>query len=668
MRLAVITSLALLAFAVPPTAGAQVTRDGILGATVSESFEEGESRTAYALRSGGRTTPLLPTAPVTAATGDLVEATGTIHEGRLVGEVTQQQDLTEQADVVGAREVAVILFKFPGESAPWSVQQARDDVFTGARSANAYFQEESYGGISLTGKLDPEGDVFGWYTLSAPPGGCSADAWDAEAKAAAEAAGVDFSGYEHIVYMFPYRSACSWLGRATLGGKTVNINGSFGGSQVVSHELGHNMYLGHAGSWICTEGGARVPIGDSCSTSEYGDPFDVMGNLGTRHNSGWNLFKLGVLTLSENVQTVGSAGTYTLKAARTPSPAPKVIRIARAVSGGPIGIVSWYYLEIREQGGIFENFADATMSGVSIRLLNASSTAETVLLDGAPGSSSFYDAPFQVGHTFSDGGVHVTVLSAGGGTATVAVGFGAYEDEEQPSAPGSLVASQVGDDVRLQWSAATDNVAVARYAVFRDGSEIGTSPGTSFTDAGPAEGLHAYTVYAEDEAGNRSEASSPAVVTVESGEEGGEGEGGGGGGSDGDDAPAPSPPTVPAPAPPPGGGETEPAPVPRVKPILRWRRLRNGAYAVAVRVPPSADARRVGLWINGNRLRWKRGRAFRLRWRPRRSRCPRAYRLRARAYERAANGRIIATTRLGRIRVPGRAGDCRHRARRPPAM
>jgi chitodextrinase len=730
---ALFSSLALMALALPPLAGAQVTREGILRATISENFARHESKTTYSLRSGGKATPLLPTAPVSASTGDRVEATGTMHEGRLVGQITQVQDLTPEADLVEPRKVAVLLIRFPGDAAePWSLEQARGEVFTGERSADAFLAEESWGRISLAGKASEEGDVFGWFTVNAPSG-CANETWNAEARAAAESKGISLAGYDHIIYMSTFQLSCTWLGRASLGGGTVNINGTFGGSQVIAHELGHNLVLRHAGSWTCSRGGASVPVSDSCVTSEYGDPFDVMGNLGMRHSSAWNLRILGLVGLADgSIETVNSDGTYTLQSALNPTPEPHVLRIARADSppGAPLW---WYYLEIRQRGGLFEDFDDATMAGVSIRVIAEGSATETRLIDNNPATSSFFDAPLQVGRTFSDGNVHITVLSAGGGTASVSVGFGTYEDEEEPSPPTKLSASQVGDDVKLQWNASADNVGLSHYVVFRDGSEIGTSPTTSFTDAGPSIGTHAYTVYAEDEAGNLSEGSTPKVVTVADVEAPSAPTGLSGsldaarvklqwdastdnvGVSDyavfrdgaeigtspstaftdesapagqnayvvyaedvaGNRSPGSEPRVVtvpdltPPPSPPPDNSspspdETDTKPLPRVRPVLRWRRLPNGAFVLIVKARRNPGVVRVGLWLNGRLLRSRRGRVLRVRWQPRRTRCARVYRLRARTFERTATGQVIATTRVRRIRLPSRAGKvCRHRASAP---
>jgi thermitase len=63
-----------------------------------------------------------------------------------------------------------------------------------------------------------------------------------------------------------------------------------------------------------------------------------------------------------------------------------------------------------------------------------------------------------------------------------------------PGAPG---------EVTLRWAAASDNVGVAGYRVFRNGESLGTTAATSFSDAGLKEGQSAnYTVSAYDADGN----------------------------------------------------------------------------------------------------------------------------------------------------------------------
>ena len=68
---------------------------------------------------------------------------------------------------------------------------------------------------------------------------------------------------------------------------------------------------------------------------------------------------------------------------------------------------------------------------------------------------------------------------------------------------------------RLAWTASTDNVAVARYLVYRGGVQVGTSTVASYPDDGlTAKTSYTYTVYAQDAALNTSPVSSSVTVTT----------------------------------------------------------------------------------------------------------------------------------------------------------
>ena len=89
-------------------------------------------------------------------------------------------------------------------------------------------------------------------------------------------------------------------------------------------------------------------------------------------------------------------------------------------------------------------------------------------------------------------------------------------DTDPPSVPAGLVASNIlSTQLTLSWSAATDNVGVAGYRIYRDGSPIGTTAATSYVDNGlAANTMYSYRVAAFDYANNASSPSAPLDVTT----------------------------------------------------------------------------------------------------------------------------------------------------------
>jgi chitodextrinase len=89
-------------------------------------------------------------------------------------------------------------------------------------------------------------------------------------------------------------------------------------------------------------------------------------------------------------------------------------------------------------------------------------------------------------------------------------------DITPPSVPTNLQASSVtSTSLTLAWSASTDNVAVAGYRIFRNGSQVGTTTATSYADTGLlASTTYAYTVEAYDSSNNVSAQSQQLTVTT----------------------------------------------------------------------------------------------------------------------------------------------------------
>ena len=109
-------------------------------------------------------------------------------------------------------------------------------------------------------------------------------------------------------------------------------------------------------------------------------------------------------------------------------------------------------------------------------------------------------------------------ISPASNTATVTT----PTDTQPPTTPTGLAGTAVSaSQVNLTWNAATDNVGVTGYTVYRNGTPIATTSGanaTSYSDTSVASGTtYSYTVDAFDGTGNHSPPSGPVSVTTPSG-------------------------------------------------------------------------------------------------------------------------------------------------------
>ncbi len=141
---------------------------------------------------------------------------------------------------------------------------------------------------------------------------------------------------------------------------------------------------------------------------------------------------------------------------------------------------------------------------------------------GQPTGTSYADSGLAAGTYY----YRVTAEDAAGNisapTAALAVTV-PPPDTAPPSAPTSLNASTAVGSATVNWTAATDNVGVARYNVHRSttagftpaaSNRVGQPTGTSHTDSGLAAGTYYYRVTAEDAAGNVSASSAELTATV----------------------------------------------------------------------------------------------------------------------------------------------------------
>ena len=488
---------------------------------------------------------------------------GDVLTARRVTRLAGQRRLLGGTPIVGTRKVAVILVNFADNPVePWTPAQIEQAYFSGPGSVAAYYEEQSFGQLHLTG------DVFDWVTIPSSQSPCNWSTWGGQARLAA-GAGI---AYNHFVYVFPYTSACGWAGLAYMPGQESWING-YPDLRVMGHELGHNLGVDHASTLTCRQSGAVVTLSATCDPLvEYGDPFTIMGQGSTVHFNGYHKGQLGWLAPA-NERTATTSGTYTVAPLSSPSSGVQSLRIRRS-SG------EWIYCDLRAAvGGPFEQFSasDPATQGVLLRLAPDYTTIErSKLLDATPGTATFGDAALLPGQTFTDpvSGISITAGAVTGAGATLQVtvpggGGGGGPDTTPPGTPTGLTATLAGAGVQLAWNAAPPAEGVVAYRLLRDGIQIGSAATSTYLDAPAPTGRRvAYAVAAVDAAGNASPVAAPVTI----------------------DVPAPSPFTVTA------------APLGATSVSLRWdpvagatayRVLRDGAHVQTVAGTSAVDPGRT---------------------------------------------------------------------------
>ncbi|WP_173317542.1 glycoside hydrolase family 48 protein [Streptomyces fulvorobeus] len=130
-------------------------------------------------------------------------------------------------------------------------------------------------------------------------------------------------------------------------------------------------------------------------------------------------------------------------------------------------------------------------------------------LDGGPAPTFTYHRFWAQAALALAFAIYAELLVEGGGGG----------DTEAPTAPtGLTVTATTNDSVSLTWAAATDNVAVTGYDVYRNGVLAGSPTTRTFTDGGLAAATqYSYTVAARDAAGNTSALSAAVPATTKTG-------------------------------------------------------------------------------------------------------------------------------------------------------
>jgi chitodextrinase len=506
---------AVVALVLPASALGTTTATGTLVEVHGHRADGTEVEESYAIDAGDHDRPLADEHQPASLVGQRVRIADHDAAPGLQGRVRATDDQRVVATpAAGPRSLLVILLTMPdAPQASATPDAARTAVFTGPASADAFYEQQSAGATRFVGRLRSDGDVAGPLEIPAAATDCSYWAIANAADDAARSAGWDPSAYDHILYALPWTRSCDWGGLGDLPGRHTWINGTLH-TNLVAHELGHNLGAHHANAYRCTEGGTAVPLSSDCTSTEYRDPFDVMGTDSVLMSS-WHRAQIGQLPAAQQV-TVRESQTVTLVSSDDfTSSGPRTLLVPRKDPDG--GVSSWISLELRSSRPPFDvwTLGAPVTTGISARIVpNVTTISQTQLLDAHPATSTSLDAALQPGESLRDEAHAITITAGaiGGGTAAVTVTMSASAGDLGPSAPQNLASSGDSNGVTLTWSASTDDDAVDHYDVERDGAILGSAPALSFSDTRVAElAAPVYRVIAVDRGGNRT-ASAPLRV------------------------------------------------------------------------------------------------------------------------------------------------------------
>ncbi len=224
--------------------------------------------------------------------------------------------------------------------------------------------------------------------------------------------------------------------------------------------------------------------------------------------------------------STGATVSISLPAAASEPVPPAVSATPWSQTGEP-GATRSYTLAVTNRNAPSSTTANFDLTSVAPPGWQASLSAQRLTL--AAGETGHAQLTLSSPQSASPGEYHTSVQvrdsaqSAPPASTDVTLTLSPASDTTAPSAPARVQASvaQKSKQVTVSWTASSDNVQVAGYRVWRNGTMVALSASTRWTDPStPTGATYTYSVEAYDAAGNVSARSGNAVVTL----------GGGGGG------------------------------------------------------------------------------------------------------------------------------------------
>jgi hypothetical protein len=400
-----------------------VTVDGTLRLGHADNFDGAPSEFFYAIVGGGE--------QLFVSNATLVDGLQNGMLGSVSGRVAADGELVADQVVIVApgglmprvspddapltTSYIVIPVKFPtNPAAPWtynadpfSIASLNTSVFGATGSVQRYYDEVSFGQQLISGIVADNGSA-GWLLAErALPATCDINVIATAAENAATARGYNLASYAGRIYVFTNNvPGCGWAGLAYVGWPRSYIKQTTS-VLVIGHEVGHNFGMLHAGNVDC---GTNV-IGGTCTFSEYGDPFGIMGNNRSMHANAAQKFDMGWIAPGTVRTHRSGRATYTLSPIESAGGATYAVKIPAAAN-------RTYWLEYRQPIGFDAGLASFPNNGAQVRVSSpfesVCSGCDTEFLDMTPGTASFTDGTLVVGQSYIDANyaVKVDVTSA----------------------------------------------------------------------------------------------------------------------------------------------------------------------------------------------------------------------------------------------------------------
>ena len=227
-------------------------------------------------------------------------------------------------------------------------------------------------------------------------------------------------------------------------------------------------------------------------------------------------FSVSVADAGEPLHTLSAAASYVVETSCSAT-APSV-DISPSIQSGQAGTILDYMITVSNTGCLAGTYYlaaflpegwTATLTNQSLSLSPGQVGSVNLSVRSPEGTAAgTYEFTVQVAD-FNDPSIKAEVMAS----YIVESAIPVY-DTEPPTAPDGLSARIAGTNVKLDWSASTDNVGVSGYVLWRNGARVGDTTDIRFVDKLPPDQTSCtYIVTAYDAAGNASGASDPVSLS-----------------------------------------------------------------------------------------------------------------------------------------------------------